>query len=82
MESFIDINYLYFQCLIVDRTPNNRLRGKVVLKGRRPVGATDDYDTDSDEADDDLTELQSIWSEKTTVTVSSQQNKHYSYIHD
>lgn len=46
------------------------------------MGATDDYDTDSDEADDDLTELQSIWSEKTTVTVSNQQNKQYFYICD
>ncbi len=35
--------------------------------------ATDDYDTDSDEADDDLTELQSIWTEKTTATVSTYQ---------
>ncbi len=51
----------------------HRLRGKVVLKGRRPVEATDDYDTDSDEADDDLTELQSIWTEKTNVTVSTYQ---------
>ncbi|KAL7550066.1 hypothetical protein ACHAWF_013301, partial [Thalassiosira exigua] len=36
-----------------------KLRGKVVLKGRRPEGAADDYDTDSDAADDD-TEVQSI----------------------
>ena len=48
-----------------------RLRGKVVLKGRRPVGSTDDYDTDSDAADDDMTELQSVRTEKTTVSVSS-----------
>jgi len=46
---------------------SSRLRGKVVLKGRRPVGSADDYDTD-DEADDDMTELQSIWTEKTSVT--------------
>ena len=45
----------------------SRLRGKVVLKGRRPVGTADDYDTD-DDADDDMTELQSIWTEKTSVT--------------
>lgn len=47
-----------------------RLRGKVVLKGRRPVGATDDYDTDNDADDDEMTELQSVWTEKTTVTGS------------
>ena len=45
----------------------SRLRGKVVLKGRRPVGTADDYDTD-DDADDDMTELQSIWTEKTSAT--------------
>jgi len=45
-----------------------RLRGKVVLKGRRPVGATEDYDTDDAAADDDMTELQSIWTEKTSVS--------------
>ncbi|KAL7530302.1 hypothetical protein ACHAXR_008263 [Thalassiosira sp. AJA248-18] len=45
-----------------------QLRGKVVLKGRRPVGATDDYDTDSDAADDDMTDLQSVRTEKTSVT--------------
>ncbi|KAL7443966.1 hypothetical protein ACHAXH_009876 [Discostella pseudostelligera] len=43
------------------------LRGKVLLKGRRTVGASDDYEYDSD-ADDDLTELQSVWTDKTTVT--------------
>ena len=54
-----------------------RLRGKVVLKGRRPVGATDDYDTDDDAADDDMTELQSIWTEKTSISsVSLKQSKH------
>lgn len=54
-----------------------RLRGKVVLKGRRPVGATDDYDTDDDAADDDMTELQSIWTEKTSISsVSLEQSKH------
>jgi hypothetical protein len=40
------------------------------------VGAADDYDTDSDEADDDLTELQSNWTEKTTLTVSINQSEH------
>ena len=45
-----------------------RLRGKVVLKGRRPLGATDDYDTDSDAADDDMTELRSVRTEKTSLT--------------
>ena len=48
-----------------------RLRGKVVLKGRRPVGSTDDYDTDSDAADDDMTDLQSVRTERTSVTVST-----------
>jgi len=43
-----------------------QLRGKVVLKGRRPVGATDDYDTDSDAAEDDMTEMQSVWTSSTT----------------
>ena len=47
-----------------------QLRGKVVLKGRRPVGANDDYDTDDDAADDDMTDLQSIRTERTSVTVS------------
>ena len=47
-----------------------RLRGKVLLKGRRPVGAIDEYDTDGDETDDDLSELQSIWTEKTPVMAS------------
>lgn len=51
-----------------------RLRGKVVLKGRRPVGATDDYDTDSDAADDDMTEMQSIWTEKTEKTSLASKN--------
>ena len=55
----------------------SRLRGKVVLKGRRPVGTADDYDTD-DDADDDMTELQSIWTEKTSVTGVS---KHTSNVH-
>jgi len=45
-----------------------QLRGKVVLKGRRPVGATDDYDTDSDATDDDMTEIQSVWTEKSSVS--------------
>ena len=49
-----------------------QLRGKVVLKGRRPVGANDDYDTDDDAADDDMTDLQSIRTERTSVTVSAQ----------
>lgn len=45
-----------------------QLRGKVVLKGRRPVGAIDEYDTDSDAADDDMTDIQSVWTEKSTVS--------------
>jgi phosphatidylinositol phospholipase C delta len=46
-----------------------QLRGKIVLKGRRPsTGLTDDYDTDDDAADDDLTEMQSVRTEKTSVT--------------
>ena len=49
-----------------------RLRGKVVLKGRRPAGATDDYDTDNDASDDDdMTEIQSVWTEKSSVNVST-----------
>eukprot|EP00584_Thalassiosira_punctigera_P014181 CAMPEP_0172562424 /NCGR_PEP_ID=MMETSP1067-20121228/96786_1 /TAXON_ID=265564 ORGANISM="Thalassiosira punctigera, Strain Tpunct2005C2" /NCGR_SAMPLE_ID=MMETSP1067 /ASSEMBLY_ACC=CAM_ASM_000444 /LENGTH=821 /DNA_ID=CAMNT_0013352637 /DNA_START=144 /DNA_END=2606 /DNA_ORIENTATION=- len=46
----------------------HQLRGKVVLKGRRPVGATDDYDTDSDAAEDDMTDVQSVWTEKSSVS--------------
>jgi hypothetical protein len=34
------------------------------------VGAIDEYDTDGDEIDDDLSELQSIWTEKTPVMAS------------
>lgn len=34
------------------------------------MGATDDYDTDNDADDDEMTELQSVWTEKTTVTGS------------
>jgi hypothetical protein len=34
------------------------------------VGAIDEYDTDGDETDDDLSELQSIWTEKTPVMAS------------
>jgi len=45
-----------------------QLRGMVVLKGRRPIGTTDDYDTDSDAAEDDMTEIQSVWTEKTSVS--------------
>lgn len=45
-----------------------QLRGKVVLKGRRPVGAADDYDSGSESPDDDMTELQSVWTDKTSVT--------------
>jgi hypothetical protein len=40
----------------------------VVLKGRRPVGATDDYDTDDDAANDDMTDQQSV---VTAVTVKT-----------
>ena len=53
-----------------------QLRGKVVLKGRRPMtGATDDYDTDDDAADDDLTELQSVRTEKVTVTGNNKKSR-------
>lgn len=45
-----------------------RLRGMVVLKGRRPEGATDDYDTDDDAANDDMTDQQSV---VTAVTVKT-----------
>jgi len=45
-----------------------QLRGKVVLKGRRPVGAADDYDSGSESIDDDMTDLQSIWTEKTSIS--------------
>lgn len=55
------------------------LRGKVLLKGRRTVGASDDYEYDSD-ADDDLTELQSVWTDKTTVTVSLRRQRPYRFI--
>lgn len=34
------------------------------------MGAIDEYDTDGDETDDDLSELQSIWTEKTPVMAS------------
>ena len=40
----------------------------VVLKGRRPLGATDDYDTDDDAANDDMTDLQSVVTAKTSAT--------------
>ena len=40
----------------------------VVLKGRRPVGATDDYDTDDDAANDDMTDQQSVVTARTSVT--------------
>ncbi len=40
----------------------------VVLKGRRPIGATDDYDTDDDAAADDLTDQQSVRTDKTSVS--------------
>jgi hypothetical protein len=43
----------------------------VVLKGRRPSGATDDYDTDDDAAADDMTEQQSVRTERTSSTVST-----------
>lgn len=46
----------------------------VVLKGRRPSGATDDYDTDDDAAADDMTEQQSLRTERTVETVSSLQH--------
>ncbi|KAL7432550.1 hypothetical protein ACHAXM_003822 [Skeletonema potamos] len=52
-----------------------QLRGKVVLKGRRPTGATDDYDTDDDAADDDLAELQSVRTEKTSVTGNTKKSQ-------
>ncbi len=42
----------------------------VVLKGRRPEGATDDYDTDDDAAADDMTDQQSIRTERSSNTVS------------
>ena len=45
-----------------------RLRGMVVLKGRRPVGATDDYDTDDDAANDDMTDQQSVVTATTVKT--------------
>ena len=41
-----------------------------MLKGRRPVGATDDYDTDDDAAADDMTDLQSVRTEKTSLASS------------
>eukprot|EP00956_Cyclotella_meneghiniana_P024487 scaffold49232_cov103-Cyclotella_meneghiniana.AAC.3 len=44
------------------------LRGMVVLKGRRPVDATDDYDTDDDAANDDMTDQQSVVTMKTSVS--------------
>ncbi len=66
-----------YQCLIVYCTQIISLRGKVLLKGRRIVGATDDYDSDSDEADDESTELQSFWSERTSATVSMYSSEHY-----
>lgn len=34
------------------------------------MGAIDEYDTDGDEIDDDLSELQSIWTEKSPVMAS------------
>ena len=40
----------------------------VVLKGRRPIGATDDYDTDDDAAADDMTDQQSVRTDKTSVS--------------
>jgi hypothetical protein len=40
----------------------------VVLKGRRPVGATDDYDTDDDAANDDMTDQQSVVTATTVKT--------------
>lgn len=45
-----------------------RLRGMVVLKGRRPVDATDDYDTDDDAANDDIADLQSVVTARTSAT--------------
>lgn len=48
-----------------------RLRGKVVLKGRRPDGAGDDYDTEEEAADDDqLTDIMSVKTDKATPSVS------------
>lgn len=44
-----------------------QLRGKVVLKGRRPDGAGDDYDTEEEAADDDqLTDIMSVKTDKAT----------------
>ena len=40
----------------------------VVLKGRRPIDATDDYDTDDDAAADDMTDQQSVRTDKTSVS--------------
>jgi hypothetical protein len=52
-----------------------QLRGRVVLKGRRQdTGTNDDYDTDDDAADDDLTEMQSVRTEKTSVTGNSKKS--------
>lgn len=55
----------------------SQLRGKVVLKGRRPTtGAFDDYDTDDDAADDDdLTEMQSVRTEKTSVAGNTKKSQ-------
>mmetsp|Transcript_18928 Transcript_18928/g.39219 ORF Transcript_18928/g.39219 Transcript_18928/m.39219 type:complete len:708 (+) Transcript_18928:3-2126(+) len=49
-------------------TPS-QLRGMVVLKGRRPEGATDDYDTDDDAAADDMTDQQSMRTERSSNTM-------------
>ena len=40
----------------------------VVLKGRLPVDATDDYDTDDDAANDDRADLQSVVTARTSAT--------------
>jgi hypothetical protein len=73
--------YQLYQCLIVNCTQIISLRGKVLLKGRRIVEATDDDDSDCDEADDELTELQSNWTEKTTATVSIYQTEyHFAFV--
>ncbi|KAL3772145.1 hypothetical protein ACHAWO_004162 [Cyclotella atomus] len=54
---------------LLGRLPSpQELRGMVVLKGRRPVGATDDYDTDDDAANDDMTDQQSVVTATTVKT--------------
>lgn len=61
-----------------------RMRGLVVLKGRRPEGATDDYDTDDDAANDDMTDQQSVVSAVTvrtsTTSISSSVSSELSHM--